>query len=278
MERNKITISGSLGSGKTLLAKKLSEVTGYKIISVGEIQRKLAMQYGMDTTTFNKYMESHPEIDIECDNMVVEYGRSREPLILDSRLAWHFVPHSFKIHLLCNKRIAAQRVFNDTVRINEKFNNIEETYKSMVERRKSEVLRFKQQYNVDIDDLTNYDFVLDTSYLSPEVVYNLTHDALQQWQKGSDRKTILLSPKNLIPTESFPFSSEKLLNSEIEIVRIDDFFYIIKGHNLVSQSLLSKQPLIEVKMISAENQIIDNQSLTSVIENWEKFHNIKILN
>ncbi|MCK9164005.1 MAG: AAA family ATPase, partial [Bacteroidales bacterium] len=99
MNNIKISISGDLGSGKSVLSKQLKEELGFEVISIGVIQRELATKYGMDALEFNKFMETHPEIDEQCDEMVTNYGKEDRGLILDSRLAWHFIPHSFKVHL-----------------------------------------------------------------------------------------------------------------------------------------------------------------------------------
>ncbi|MCX7986610.1 MAG: AAA family ATPase [Bacteroidales bacterium] len=271
MLKNKISISGDLGSGKTVLARKISEKAGIPIISVGGIQRKLAQKYGMDTTTFNKYMETHPEIDIECDNMVSEYGRSDEPLILDSRLAWHFVPHSFKIHLLCNKVIAAERIFKDNVRVNEKYNNVDETYKSMVERRKSEVKRFKLQYGVDIDNLNNYDIVIDTSFITPDDVFKYAWEAIEQWQNGLPYKKIWLSPRNLFPTRDDEYNIE----NKVVVCRTNEKFFILEGHFSVSEALANNIALIPVSFFSGEVSLPED--LTAITREWEKNHNFKFL-
>ncbi|MGC8825163.1 MAG: (d)CMP kinase [Bacteroidales bacterium] len=270
MEKNKISISGDLGSGKTVLARKISEKTGIPIISVGGIQRRLAQKYGMDTTTFNKYMETHPEIDLECDNMVSEYGRSSEPLILDSRLAWHFVPHSLKIHLLCHKKVAADRIFKDGVRENEKYSNVEETYQSMVERRQSEIKRFKQQYGVDIDDLNNYDVVIDTSFLSPNEVFDRAWMSIENWQKEAPYRFIWISPKNLFPTRLDDMNDDR-----VEITRVDGNFYIISGHGRVSMALSDNISLLSVSFVSDNVPKLSQPEVT--VREWEKKHGFKFL-
>jgi cytidylate kinase len=264
MERNKISISGDLGSGKTVLARKISEKMGIPIISVGGIQRKLAQKYGMDTTTFNKYMETHPEIDLECDNMVSEYGRSDDPLILDSRLAWHFVPHSLKIHLICHKAVAAERIFKDRVRENEKYSNVEETYKSMVERRKSEIKRFKQQYHVDIDDLNNYDVVIDTSFITPDEVFAKAWEAIENWQKETAYRGIWLSPKNLMPTRLDDDANEMIV-----VTRFEGNFYILSGHGKVSKALTENHILLPVSYASGDIPVTSSEL---IISQWEKKH------
>ena len=50
----KITISGLPGSGTTTVAKLLAERLGYKLISAGDVFRKLAMERGMTLEEFSK--------------------------------------------------------------------------------------------------------------------------------------------------------------------------------------------------------------------------------
>ncbi len=282
MNTNKISISGELGSGKTVLAKKLAEHLDFKIISVGIIQRKLAQQYGMDITSFNKYMETHPEIDIECDNMVVEYGKSGEPLILDSRLAWHFVPHSFKVHLVVNHVIASQRIYNDNVRENEKQGDIDEIFKSMVERRKSEVIRFKHQYGVDIDDLRNYDLIIDTSFLTPDEVFQKVLESYQKWSKNLSFDSMWLSPKNLVPTVKYNFNDLKnisadLTSGSVAVCRINNQFYIIDGHKRVSRALKQGLNLVPCYIDCSYSTNFDFQQIESFKLQWASWHQFEYL-
>ena len=182
MQNLKITISGELGSGKSVLGKLLCDKLFFNLISVGGIQRELAQAYGMTTLEFNKYMETHPELDIECDNKVAEYGRSSDDIILDSRMAWHFVPHAFKVHLIISNEIAAQRIFADNQRKNESYSDVNETMEQIRLRKNSEVKRFKEQYNVEINDYSNYDLVVDTSDITPEKLADHVIDNFQRWQ------------------------------------------------------------------------------------------------
>ncbi|MDR2388872.1 MAG: cytidylate kinase family protein [Tannerellaceae bacterium] len=177
----KIAVSGELGSGKTVLCRKLALALNMEIVSVGSIQRQLAEKYGMSTLEFNKYMETHPELDRECDNMVTLYGKEPRSLILDSRMAWYFVPDAFKLHLLVDSRIAAERIFGDRDRKNETYASVQETSLHLTARKQSEALRFKQQYGVDIDDARNYNLLIDTSHLSPEAVFNKVMEPLQEY-------------------------------------------------------------------------------------------------
>ncbi|MBP1629438.1 MAG: hypothetical protein H6Q15_331 [Bacteroidetes bacterium] len=181
MKNIKIAISGDLGSGKSVLAKCLKETLGFDVISVGVIQRELAAKYGMDALEFNKFMETHPEIDEECDNMVIALGKEERGLILDSRLAWHFIPHSFKIHLLVDNLLAGKRVYEDNIRKNEKYSSIEDAAKKLLDRKSSEVLRYKALYGVDVEDKNNYDCVIDTTGKTPEEIFEQVITKYNNW-------------------------------------------------------------------------------------------------
>ncbi|MDR2499153.1 MAG: cytidylate kinase family protein [Tannerellaceae bacterium] len=166
MTNNNITISGDPGSGKSSVTAILQEQLGYERVSVGLIQREIAASMNMSAVEFNRYMETHPEIDHECDRRVAELGQ-RQGIIFDSRMAWRFVPLSFKVFLTVEEQIAAKRIFGDTNRIGESFDDIGEAVSKIRERRDSERLRFKLQYDADLSDFSNYDLIVETSDSSP---------------------------------------------------------------------------------------------------------------
>lgn len=185
MKAIKIAISGDLGSGKSVLSKRLKTELGFEVISIGVIQRELAWKRGMDALEFNHFMETHPEIDRECDDMVASYGKNNQNLILDSRLAWYFIPQSFKIHLKVDSRVAAQRIYNDNVRKNEKYSSVEDAQIKLDERKASERKRYKELYDVDVEDLKNYNCVVDTTQKTPEQIYFDVKSCYENWLSQS---------------------------------------------------------------------------------------------
>ena len=67
----------------------------------------------------------------------------------------------------------------------------EETYKTMDEaveninaRHKSETLRYKTLYGVDLDNYDNYDLVVDTDGKTPEQIVEIICDAFDNWLKN----------------------------------------------------------------------------------------------
>jgi len=277
MKNIKIAISGELGSGKTVLSKKLSSVLGMEVISIGKIQRNLAQKYGMTTLEFNKYLETHPEIDEEFDDSVTRYGLEETPLILDSRLAWHFVTHSFKIHLLVDNMIAAKRIFNDEVRKDEKYNTLEEAGSHLTERKNSETIRFKQQYNVDINDLFNYDLVVDTGLSSPDIIFEKVLEVFNKWKLDIEFNHFYFSPKSLVPTQSIREHSAQSTEAIIESMKmhgyIEDYpisiikqfnkYFIYDGHKRVSAAIRNKFELIPCRLVGNEmNKLLIDQNST----------------
>lgn len=249
MKNLKIAISGELGSGKTVLSKKLNEALGIEIKSVGKIQRELAQKYGMTTLEFNKYMETHPEIDQECDDMVASYGNTDDSLIIDSRLAWNFVPNSMKIHLLVDSMVAAQRVIADNIRNNEHYTDINDAHQKLVERKESETLRFKQQYKLDINDFNNYNLIVDTSYVSPEAIFDKVMQCIELWKTSPGFKKIFLCPKSLITSNDFQNLKSENINSEIvSFVKKDSKYYVTDNLQLLNKALQNNQDFVECVM------------------------------
>lgn len=166
----KISITGDLGSGKSTVCRYLKENYGLNVYSIGQIQRSLAQKYNMDVLAFNKYMESHPEIDEEIDTELAEIGRRTENMVLDSRMAWHFVPDSFKVYLSVEPDEAARRVMNDQRGKVETYKCQDDARSCLIERKKSENLRYINKYGVDCSNPENYDLIIDATSVMPDQV------------------------------------------------------------------------------------------------------------
>ena len=166
---NIITITGDLGSGKSTVSTLLQERLDYDYVYTGKIQRMIADRYNMSTAELNKYAETHPEIDAEIDSTFQSLNRSTR-LIVDSRMAWFFLPHSFKVYLKTDLPVAIDRIYGDSRRINENYASKEEAAALITARKESENKRYMELYGADCTDLANFDLVIDTSLLTPEQV------------------------------------------------------------------------------------------------------------
>jgi len=177
-----ISITGDLGSGKSTVSDILCKKLNYEYIYTGKIQREIALKYNMTTLELNKYSETHPEIDEEIDSTFKSLNESTD-LIVDSRLAWFFLPQSFKIFLKTDLIVSANRISGDSKRKNEKYSSEEEAVSKIVARKASENKRYIELYGADCSDLSNFNLVVDTSYISPEQVADIIFAEYNSWLK-----------------------------------------------------------------------------------------------
>jgi cytidylate kinase len=196
----KLSITGDIGSGKTAVSRLLQQATGYPRYSTGDLQRRIAARYGMTTLELNRYSETHPAIDEEIDGESIRLGATDESFIIDSRIAWHFIPHSFKVYLTVDPRVAAERLVADRGRTGESYDDVATARDEILKRRESEVERFRRTYGIHLADLDNYDLVIDTSQAPPREVAEAVLNGFREWTarggraKASDMASASCSP------------------------------------------------------------------------------------
>lgn len=177
-----ISLGGELASGKGTVSKILMEELNFGVYKNGDYFRKLARDMGMDVTSFNIYVKEHPEIDRQIEYSATEYAKEHDNFIIDARLGWYAVPESFKVYLKVDINVAAQRALNDETRkSSENFSTLEEQKADIEKRYKLENERYFKLYGVRKEDESNYDFVLDTTHLTPREVADKIKEAYFKW-------------------------------------------------------------------------------------------------
>lgn len=174
-----ISLSGKPGSGKSTVAKKLSADLGYERHYIGGMRREMARQKGMTLAEYNKWGEEEGnDADAEFDKFVGDIGKTKDDLIMESRTAFHFIPHSLKIFLDVTPEEGANRIWkaikeDSQPNRNEDANlkSEEDVLKSIHQRLRSDDFRYKKYYQLDIFDKKNYDLFLDVTKMSPEEEY-----------------------------------------------------------------------------------------------------------
>lgn len=174
---NKITLTGDLGSGKSAVSSLLCAQTGYQYLSTGRIQRQLAAEMGLDTLEMNRLADTDPTIDERIDGVFVSLNENPDGYVVDSRLAWFFIPGSFKVYLKVDTFVAAQRILNDPSRNSEQYSSVEEAVSKIKARKASENARFLSKYGADCTDMDRFDLVVDTTERTPEEVAALILEA-----------------------------------------------------------------------------------------------------
>ena len=106
MRKEIITIAGSPGSGKSSTAKAVAPALRFRHFSSGDLFRKLAAERGELIEAMNILAEVQRHIDLSADNLLKEMYLCESKLVIDSRMAWRWMPKSFKVFLLLDRDTA----------------------------------------------------------------------------------------------------------------------------------------------------------------------------
>jgi cytidylate kinase len=180
-----ITIGGKPGSGKSSTAKGVTSHLGYQHFSSGDLFRALAREKGLDLLTANFTAEQNTEFDKLVDGRLQELGQTEDQLVIDSRMAWHWIPGSFKVFLDLDLETAAQRILDtmDDARLeNEHVHRDPVEYAAVLQQRlDSESRRYKALYDIDPYVLDNYDLVVNTAENDLGMVIGQIVVAYEKW-------------------------------------------------------------------------------------------------
>ncbi len=180
-----ITITGLPGSGKTTVIKQLSQTLGIPWYSVGNLRGKMAEARGISIDELNALGETESFTDKEVDDYQTALGASGESFVIDGRLSWYFIPHSFKVFLEVDPDVGARRIYQASKngeRTDEHAYQSEEDVKRATENRiASDARRYQKYYGIDLEDRRHYDLVLDTTHLTVDEKAQKILDSLKTW-------------------------------------------------------------------------------------------------
>ncbi|MBI4049885.1 MAG: AAA family ATPase [Candidatus Doudnabacteria bacterium] len=187
MKKNIVTISGFPGSGKSSTAKGVARILGYEHFSSGDLFREMAAARGLTVEGINFAAEKQREIDLEVDELLKKIGKEKNNLVIDSRMAFHWIPDAFKVFLDLDPETAAQRTFahiQKEGRASQVGSSLEEVRKNTLKRFESERRRYKALYNVDFTEKSQFDLVVDTVANNLEEVIKIIVEAYKKWHES----------------------------------------------------------------------------------------------
>ncbi len=195
MKKEIITIGGSPGSGKSSTANLIAKKLNFKHFSAGDAMRKIALKKNISLNKLSEQNEKNDSTDEIVDQLVKKAGEKNK-IIIDSRLAFYWIPNSFKIYLDLPPSIAKNRIANNLKEniLREKSESpsltpqnqesVEEIYKNIIARRKSEKKRYLKYYGIDHTKKSNYDLVIDTNKNNLEQVTKIILSEYKKWVKN----------------------------------------------------------------------------------------------
>jgi cytidylate kinase len=162
-----ITIGGLPGSGKTTVAKILADKLKMEYVNAGDIFRNLAAKKGLTLEEFGIFAEKNPGVDQTIDKKIVELAK-KDNVILEGRLAGIMCERNgikaIKVWLEAPLKVRAQRVAERESK------TFDTTLAEIQVREKSEWDRYYQIYNIDLNDLTIYNAVIDSAPITAQEV------------------------------------------------------------------------------------------------------------
>ena len=180
-----ITIAGRPGSGKSTTAKGLSQTLQYQRFSSGDFFRAIGKERGIDVFQTNLVAESEKNIDELVDKKLRDLGETGDNMIIDSRMAWHWMPYSFRVYLDLDISIAAKRIFTTLEQERLEAEHIPDTAEEyavqLQQRLDSEAKRYQNLYQVNPYDKANYDLVINTAQYNTLEVQGMIVEAYNTW-------------------------------------------------------------------------------------------------
>ncbi|WP_048135382.1 AAA family ATPase [Methanolobus sp. WCC1] len=170
-----LTISGLPGSGTTTVSRLLSEKYGLEMISAGEVFRSLAKEYGMTLAEFGELAESDDSIDLKIDARQKEIANTRDNVILEGRLAGHMAEKALKIWIKASVDVRVERI------VGREGSSFDDKLAETIEREASEAIRYKSIYDINIDDLSAYDLVIDSQKWNQFQITNIVSIAIDNY-------------------------------------------------------------------------------------------------
>lgn len=245
-----ITITGNLGSGKSSVAKILKE-KGYEYSSTGNIFRQLAMERGLSVEEFNQQVNEAASrgdhsIDQMIDDTTTKMSEERDQIVFDSRLAWHFAQKSFKVFIITDIDEASRRVFNDSLRADsESYESLAACKKALINRQKLETVRYKEVYDIDYYDMSNYNLVIESTNASPDEIAQEILDKMAEYQRGSFERIMELNPSSI--------KSVQTQDSDmIEVAESGGIFTLTAGNRKLEEALGQGAKFVAVRVSGSE--------------------------
>jgi len=162
----KIAISGRSGCGNTTVSKMTADALNLRCINF--TFRNLAQERGLELKKVLELAANDESWDREVDTRQVTLAREDGGCVLGSRLAiWMLKEADVKVYLYASPEIRAGRI------VNREGGDLKEVAAFTEMRDRQDHGRYLGLYNIDTDDYSFADLVIDAGSLSPEEIVDL---------------------------------------------------------------------------------------------------------
>lgn len=171
-----ICIDGNSGAGKGTLAKYIAKEKDLEHISAGQFFRKIAEEKGMTVGELSE--KADKQTDIEVDKRTIQKALQKD-CVVDSRIGGKILKDKadLKIRLQASLKERAKRVAE-----RENINKQKAT-KRVKKRDQDNKKRYKEYYDIDLNNLQIYDLIIDNTQLEIQEQNQLVEKAWEMWFK-----------------------------------------------------------------------------------------------
>jgi cytidylate kinase len=175
-----ITVSGTPGTGTTTLARRLAKELGLRWVNSGEIFRRIARERNISLKELGQLAEQSPEIDYLIDDAQKKMAR-KEGGVFEGRLSGHVLEDAdLRILLKADLRVRAERIASRENKL------LEDALRESREREECEARRYEKYYNIDVNDLSIYDLIIDTHTWDEKGVFEIAQAAVVRMLKDEE--------------------------------------------------------------------------------------------
>jgi cytidylate kinase len=169
-----IAISGIHGSGTSTAAKQLSEYLGLKLVSAGAVFRESAKKRGYkDVSNFIEIVEGNPELKEELDATIRLEAESGNVIVEGRIVCWTAKEFAhLRVMLDAPPKVRVPRISKRSGVA------LEEAEKETRQRELEEKQWFLANRNIDLDDKSVFDLIINTDRLAPSQVVQIISAAI----------------------------------------------------------------------------------------------------
>ena len=173
-----VAISGQAASGKTTVARELANRLGYRFVSVGELFRRIAIQRGVSLLELHRIAETDFSIDRAVDEEAIREAKKDNVVIEGHLAAWLLKDVAdVRIYLKADIGVRSRRLSARDGK------SVEEALNEIRAREESNRRRYLAIYGIDINDVSIFDLVIDTTHIDAnrvvDIVYEYVYDVLR---------------------------------------------------------------------------------------------------
>lgn len=172
----RITIFGLAGTGTSSAGRALAARLSVEFLSPSKFFREQAARLGLDLYQFEALCMKEDKYDRELDTLIADYGRTHDAFVVESRLAWYFIPDSFKVKFICDTDERLRRVaLRDGL-------SIDEAREKTFLREGLGRERYQSMYGINEFAPDNaFDLIVDTTHIGVDEVVERIVTAIEEY-------------------------------------------------------------------------------------------------